>query len=78
MQIQQETKGWSDAEVDQIIASVASIEQSAASIEVSTFNTTEFVDVITMAVFFMILIAGMNFGYMIAHYFLLKPKDIGA
>ena len=78
MQLQQEPKGWSDAEVDQALANLAAIEQSTASIEIATFNMTEFVDVITMAVFFMILIAGINFGYMIAHYFLLKPKDMGA
>lgn len=78
MQITQEPKGWSDAEVDQLLNTMTTIEQSQSAIELATNNTTEFIDVITMAVFFMILIAGINLGYKISPYFLPKPQDIGA
>ena len=76
MQLQQQQQGWTDSEVDQVLLAVGTIEQSQATIEIATVNITEFIDAITMAIFFLVLIAGMNYGYMISHYFLPKPKDI--
>lgn len=83
MQIQSEPKGWSDAEVDQLLASVDSIddimhgiEQNQANQELALNILTETSFALTTAVFAIVLLISIKIGYEISHYFLPSPRDI--
>ncbi|MBO6740636.1 MAG: hypothetical protein JJ916_12345 [Phycisphaerales bacterium] len=83
MQISAEPKGWSDAEVDELLDSVASIdaklnviEQTQLNSELALVNSTVAAVAVTTAVYAIVLLISIYIGWTISHYFLPSPKDI--
>lgn len=83
MQITQEPKGWSDAEVDELLNSVASIdakltviEQTQLNSELALVNTTVAAVAITTAMYAVVLLISIYIGWVISHYFVPTPKDL--
>ena len=62
---------WTDARVNAIVT-------DADAVRVATENATHFLEVQSVGIYFLVLVAGIHLGYMISHYFLPNAKDIGA
>ena len=62
---------WTVTVVDDMIDTIESIQVAAD-------NQTHFLEVMTAALYFLVLIEGIKLGYAISHYFLPNATDIGA
>jgi hypothetical protein len=83
MQISAEPKGWSDAEVDQLLATTASIDtklddlhQTHLNTEIATLNATAAAVATTVAIYALVMLASIRIGWSISPYFLPAPKDL--
>ena len=83
MQIQSEPKGWSDAEVDELLQTTAdilvetqNIDQMLQNIEyLNNYNNSMVILAITV-LYALVFLFSINIGWYISPYFLPAPKDL--
>ena len=83
MQITAEPKGWSDAEVDELLQTTAdilidtgNIDQQLMNIEYLANYTNTLMIVAITAIYGLIFLLSVQIGWTISHYFLPSPKEI--
>ncbi|MFG0245595.1 MAG: hypothetical protein ACF8MF_06040 [Phycisphaerales bacterium JB052] len=84
MQISAEPKGWSDAEVDQIIADVESIEGIVATTDATTSiiaqhtaNMNEYTYTTMHGHAMIVFVLSVLLGYWLAASYVPSPRDLG-